>query len=83
MADNDSDFEAVFYRVIDRWEAEVLERLRKDTQISGRPIDRHVLDALLEKFRKERLESPTVPHERELTEFLLSELTQRLRNKIR
>ena len=61
MADNDSDLETVFYQVIDGWEAEMLESLRKDAQISGRPIDRRALDARLEKFRKEKLESHTVP----------------------
>ena len=81
--DNDSDIEAAFYRVIDRWEAEVLESLRKDAQISGRPIDRRLLDARLETFRKEHLQSPTIRHERELRELLISELTERLRNKIR
>ena len=81
--DNDSDIEAAFYRVIDRWEAEVLESLRKDAQISGRPIDRRLLDARLETFRQEHLQSPTIRHERELRELLISELTERLRNKIR
>ncbi len=83
MADNDSDSEAVLYRVIDRWEAKILESLRKDAQISGRPIDRRALDARLETFRQVLLQSLTIPHERELRELLFSELTERLRSKIR
>ncbi len=80
---DDSDFEAALFQIIDRWEAKVLESLRKDAEISGRPIDRRALDARLERFRRENLKSHTVPHAQELTDLLFSKLVERLRNQIR
>ena len=83
MTDNDNDLDAASHQLIDRWEKTVLESLRKNAQISGRPIDRRALDTRLETFRKKLLQSLTIPHEREFREDLFSILANRLRSKIR